>query len=70
MILNILEFYLITVLSLYQIEVITIPVKKEEVGKVKKIPYVKEVVIKEKPITETKGITYGTTSGRIDTQDI
>jgi uncharacterized protein (TIGR02271 family) len=39
-------------------EDITIPVKKEEVGEVKKTPYVKEeVVVKKKPVTETKEVT-------------
>src|SRR6476469_4779742 len=39
-------------------EDITIPVKKEEVGEVKKTPYVKEeVVVKRKPVTETKEVT-------------
>ena len=48
---NILELYLITVLSLCQIEFLTIPVKKEEVGEATKTPYVKEeVVVKKKPV--------------------
>jgi len=52
-------------------EVITIPVKKEEVGEVTKTPYVKEeVVVKKKPITETKEVTEETTSERINTQDV
>jgi stress response protein YsnF len=46
--LNILELYLITVLSLRQIEFLTIPIKKEEVGEVKKTPYVKEEVVVKK----------------------
>src|SRR6478735_8145669 len=47
-------------------EVITIPVKKQEVGEVTKTPYVKEeVVVKKKPITETKEVTEETTSERI-----
>jgi uncharacterized protein (TIGR02271 family) len=47
-------------------EDITIPVKKEEVGEVKKTPYVKEeVVVKKKPVTETKEVTEETTSERI-----
>src|SRR4051794_8074294 len=51
-------------------EVITIPVKKE-VGEVTKTPYVKEeVVVKKKPITETKEVTEETTSERINTQDV
>ena len=49
-------------------EDITIPVKKEEVGEVTKTPYVKEeVVVKKKPITETKEVTEETTSERINT---
>ena len=52
-------------------EVITIPVKKQEVGEVTKTPYVKEeVVVKKKPITETKEVTEETSSERINTQDI
>jgi uncharacterized protein (TIGR02271 family) len=51
-------------------EVIKIPVKKE-VGEVTKTPYVKEeVVVKKKPITETKEVTEETTSKRINTQDV
>jgi uncharacterized protein (TIGR02271 family) len=51
-------------------EVITIPVKKE-VGEVTKTPYVKEeVVVKKKPITETKEVTEETTSERVNTQDV
>ena len=47
-------------------EDITIPVKKEEVGEVKKTPYVKEeVVVKKKPVIETKEVTEETTSERI-----
>ena len=45
---------------------INIPVKKEEIGEVKKTPYVKEeAVVKKKPVTETKGIQEETTSERI-----
>ncbi len=48
-------------------EDITIPVKKEEIGEVTKTPYVKEeVVVKRKPITETKEVTEETTSERIN----
>ena len=51
-------------------EVIKIPVKKE-VGEVTKTPYVKEeVVVKKKPITETKEVTEETTSERVNTQDV
>src|SRR3954470_4597848 len=51
-------------------EDITIPVKKE-VGEVTKTPYVKEeVVVKKKPITETKEVTEETTSERINPQDV
>ena len=51
-------------------EVITIPVKKE-VGEVTKTPYVKEeVVVKKKPITETKEVIEETTSERVNTQDV
>jgi len=47
-------------------EDITIPVKKE-VGEVTKTPYVKEeVVVKKKPVTETKGVSEETTSERIN----
>ena len=68
---NILELYLITVLSLCQIEFLTIPIKKEEEGEVTKTPYVKEeVVVKEKPEMETKGVTNETTSERINTSDV
>jgi uncharacterized protein (TIGR02271 family) len=50
-------------------ETITIPVKKE-VGEVTKTPYVKEeVVVKKKPVTETKEVTEETTSERINTSD-
>jgi uncharacterized protein (TIGR02271 family) len=46
---------------------ISIPVKKEEIGEVKKTPYVEEeVVAKKKPVTETKEITEETTSERIN----
>src|SRR3954468_3080784 len=49
-------------------EDITIPVKKEEVGEVKKTPYVKEeVVVKKKPVTETKEVTEETTSEKVNT---
>jgi uncharacterized protein (TIGR02271 family) len=49
-------------------EDITIPVKKEEVGEVTKTPYVKEeVVVKKKPVTETKEVTEETTSERVNT---
>jgi uncharacterized protein (TIGR02271 family) len=42
---------------------INIPVKKEEIGEVKKTPYVKEeAVVKKKPVTETKEIQEETTS--------
>jgi uncharacterized protein (TIGR02271 family) len=52
-------------------EDITIPVKKEEVGEVTKTPYVKEeVVVKKKPITETKEVSEETTSEKIKTSDI
>ena len=52
-------------------EDITIPVKKEEVGEVTKTPYVKEeVVVKKKPVTETKEVTEETTSERINTKDL
>ena len=48
-------------------EDITIPVKKEEIGEVTKTPYVKEeVVVKKKPVTETKEVTEETTSERIN----
>jgi uncharacterized protein (TIGR02271 family) len=51
-------------------EVIKIPVKKE-VGEVTKTPYVKEeVVVKKKPITETKEVAEETTSERVNTQDV
>ena len=50
---------------------INIPVKKEEIGEVKKTPYVKEeAVVKKKPITETKEVTEETTSERINTSDV
>jgi len=49
-------------------EDITIPVKKEEVGEVKKTTYVKEeVVVKKKPVTETKEVTEETTSEKVNT---
>jgi uncharacterized protein (TIGR02271 family) len=49
-------------------EDITIPVKKEEVGEVTKTPYVKEeVVVKKRPVTETKEVTEETTSERVNT---
>ena len=52
-------------------EDITIPVKKEEVGEVTKTPYVKEeVVVKKKPVTETKEVTEETTSERINRSDV
>ena len=45
---------------------INIPVKKEEIGEVKKTPYVKEeAVVKKKPVTETKEVQEETTSERI-----
>ena len=46
---------------------ITIPIKKEEVGEVKKTPYVKEeVVVKKKPVTETKEVTEDITHEEIE----
>jgi uncharacterized protein (TIGR02271 family) len=52
-------------------EDITIPVKKEEIGEVTKTPYVKEeVVVKRKPVTETKEITEEITSERVNTSEI
>jgi uncharacterized protein (TIGR02271 family) len=52
-------------------ENITIPVKKEEVGEVTKTPYVKEeVVVKKKPVTETKEVTEETTSERVNTSEV
>ena len=49
-------------------EDITIPVKKEEISDVTKTPYVKEeVVVKKKPVTETKEVTEGTTSEKVNT---
>jgi uncharacterized protein (TIGR02271 family) len=52
-------------------EDITIPVKKEEIGEVTKTPYVKEeVVVKRKPVTETKEVTEETTSERVNTSEI
>jgi uncharacterized protein (TIGR02271 family) len=51
-------------------EDITIPLKKEEVGEVKKTPYVKEeVVVKKKPVTETKQVSEEVTSERVNTAD-
>ena len=48
-------------------EDIEIPLKREEV-EVTKTPYVKEeVVIKKKPITETKEVTEDVTSERVNT---
>jgi uncharacterized protein (TIGR02271 family) len=50
---------------------INIPVKKEEIGEVKKTPYVKEeAVVKKKPVTETKEMQEETTSERINTSDV
>ena len=44
-------------------EDITIPLKKEEVGEIKKTPYVKEeVVVKKKPVTETRQLSEEVTS--------
>jgi uncharacterized protein (TIGR02271 family) len=52
-------------------EDITIPVKKEEVGEVTKTPYVKEeVVVKKKPITETKEVSEEVTSEKVNTSDM
>ncbi len=52
-------------------EDITIPVKKEEVGDVTKTPYVKEeVVVKKKPVTETKEVSEEVTSEKVNTSDI
>jgi len=49
-------------------EDITIPVKKEEISDVTKTPYVKEeVVVKKKPVTETKEVTEETTSEKVNT---
>jgi len=51
-------------------EDITIPLKKEEVGEVKKTPYVKEeVVVKKKPVTETRTVSEEVTSERVNTAD-
>ena len=51
-------------------EDVTIPIKKEEV-EVTKTPYVKEeVVVKKKPVTETKQVTEEVTSEKINTSDI
>jgi uncharacterized protein (TIGR02271 family) len=56
---------------LTSIEDITIPVKKEEVGEVTKTPYVKEeVVVKKKPVTETKEVTEDTTSEKNNNSDV
>ncbi|MDP8907288.1 MAG: DUF2382 domain-containing protein [Thermoproteota archaeon] len=50
-------------------EDVTIPVKKEEV-EVTKTPYVKEeVVVKKKPVTETKQVSEEVTSEKINTSD-
>jgi uncharacterized protein (TIGR02271 family) len=52
-------------------EDITIPVKKEEVGEVTKTPYVKEeVVVKKKPITETKEVSEEVTSEKVNTSNM
>jgi uncharacterized protein (TIGR02271 family) len=52
-------------------EDIKIPVKKEEVGEVTKTPYVKEeVVVKKKPITETKEVSEEVTSEKFNTSDM
>ncbi len=51
-------------------EDVTIPVKKEEV-EVNKTPYVKEeVVVKKKPVTETKQVSEEVTSEKVNTSDI
>ena len=51
-------------------EDVTIPVKKEEV-EVTKTPYVKEeVVVKKKPVTETKQVSEEVTSEKINTSDV
>jgi uncharacterized protein (TIGR02271 family) len=51
-------------------EDITIPLKKEEV-EVTKTPYVKEeVVVKKKPVTETKLVTEEVTSVMVNTSDM
>ena len=51
-------------------EDVTIPVKKEEV-EVTKTPYVKEeVVVKKKPVTETKQVSEEVTSEKVNTSDI
>jgi uncharacterized protein (TIGR02271 family) len=45
---------------------IEIPIKKEEIGDVNKTPYVKEeVIVKKKPVTETKTIAEDTTHEEI-----
>ena len=50
-------------------EDIEIPLKSEEV-EVSKTPYVKEeVVIKKKPVTETRQVTEGVTSERVNVSD-
>ncbi|MER5176258.1 MAG: YsnF/AvaK domain-containing protein [Candidatus Nitrosocosmicus sp.] len=52
-------------------EDITIPVKKEELGEVTKTPYGKEeVVVKKKPVTETKEVSEDVTSEKINTSNI
>lgn len=52
-------------------EDITIPLKKEEVGEVKKTPYVKEeVAVKKKPVTETKKVSEEVTSERVNTSEM
>ena len=51
-------------------EDIAIPVKKEEIGEVTKTPYVKEeVVVKRKPVTETKEVTEEVTSEKLNTSN-
>ena len=51
-------------------EDVTIPVKKEEV-EVTKTPYVKEeVVVKKKPVTETKQVSEEVTSEKVNTSDV
>lgn len=52
-------------------EDITIPLKKEEVGDVTKTPYVKEeVVVKKKPVTETRTVSDEVTSEKVNTFDV
>ena len=52
-------------------EDITIPVKKEEIGEVTKSPYVKEeVIVKKKPITETKEVSEEVTSEKVNTSNM